>query len=129
MNRLIVFIILILLFLSFTAYVYTLGTEGPNVRMSDESIRGKLLFQKHNCTACHQIYGLGGYLGPDLTTEISQPGKGEAYAAALLKNGSVRMPNFHLSETEIKELVEFLKYVDATAITYKNKGTSPIMNQ
>ena len=128
MQKLIIFITLILLFITYTAYVYTLGTEGPNVKMNEESVQGKLLFQKYNCTSCHQIYGLGGYLGPDLTTVISQPGKGELYAAAILKGGTERMPNFHLNESEIKELVEFLKYIDATAITYKNKGTNQINN-
>ena len=128
MQKLIIFITLILLFITYTAYVYTLGTEGPNIKMNEESVQGKLLFQKYNCTSCHQIYGLGGYLGPDLTTVISQQGKGELYAAAFLKSGSVRMPNFHLNESEIKEIVEFLKYIDATAITYKNKGTNQINN-
>ena len=47
--------------------------------MNKEAITGKVLYQKYNCTACHQIYGLGGFLGPDLTIVVSQQGKGEAY--------------------------------------------------
>ncbi len=87
--------------------------------MNVEAINGKLLYQKHNCTACHQIYGLGGYLGPELTTTISEKGKGEEYAKAILKSGTQRMPDFHLNEQEIKCLIEFFKYVDSTAVTYK----------
>lgn len=89
--------------------------------MNTSATRGKLLFQKHNCTSCHQLYGLGGYLGPELTTMISQQGKGENYAKTFLKSGSQRMPDFHLSDDAIDDLIEFLKYVDTTAITYKVK--------
>ena len=89
--------------------------------MNETAVRGKSQYQKYNCTACHQLYGLGGYLGPELTTTISQPGKGEAYAKTFLQNGSQRMPDFHLQEKEIHELIEYLKYVDASAVTYKHK--------
>ena len=87
--------------------------------MSNDALTGKILFQKHNCTACHQLYGLGGYLGPELTTVMSQPGKGEAYVKAILKSGTARMPDFHLGEQEINSLVDFLSYVNQSAITYR----------
>jgi nitric oxide reductase subunit C len=80
---------------------------------------GKLLYQKYNCQACHQVYGLGGYMGPDLTNVYSASGKGPAYIAAFLRNGTSRMPNFHLSERDVSALVAYLALVDAT-------GTSPI---
>lgn len=31
------------------------------------------------------------------------------------------MPNFHFTEKEIDNIISYLKYVDATAITYKAK--------
>ena len=117
----IAFLILLILFFSNSLYVYTNGTEGPAVLMREEAVQGKLLYQKYNCQACHQIYGLGGYLGPELTTVMSQHGLGEMYALAILKAGTTRMPNFHLNEIEINQLIVFLKYIDKTAITYKNK--------
>ena len=81
-----------------------------------------MLFQKYNCTACHQLYGLGGYLGPELTTVWSNIYGGEALIKAFLRNGSVRMPNFNLKTEEIEDIISFLKYVDSTAITYKDKS-------
>ena len=66
-----------------------------------------------------QIYGLGGYLGPELTTVISQKNKGESYARSFIKSGTQKMPDFHLNDLEVNALVEYLKYVDETAITYK----------
>jgi nitric oxide reductase subunit C len=115
--KLTVFISLMTLFFIYSAIVYTSGTETVATKMNDSAIEGKLLFQKHNCTACHQLYGLGGYLGPELTTVLSQPGR-ELYARAILQTGTQRMPNFKLSERDINCIVEFLKYVDATAVTY-----------
>ncbi len=66
--------------------------------------------------ACHQFYGLGGYMGPDLTNVVSN--KGVAYARAILTSGTVRMPNFGFSEQEMDDLVAFLEFVD-TMGTYE----------
>ncbi len=119
MKKLLIFITLFVIFILYSAIVYTSGTQG--VAANEKATEGKLIFQKYNCTACHQLYGLGGYLGTDLTSLISQHGKGELYAKAILKTGTPRMPDFHLKDEEIDALIEFLKYVDTTTITYKNK--------
>ncbi len=66
--------------------------------------------------ACHQFYGLGGYMGPDLTHVVSS--KGAAYARAFLISGTERMPNFGFNEQEMDELVAFLEFVD-TMGTYE----------
>jgi nitric oxide reductase subunit C len=105
-------------FLIYTAVVYTSGTDGPSVVMNSKAVNGKLLYQKYNCTACHQLYGLGGYLGPELTTVMAQHGR-EDYVRAILKSGTQRMPNFDLNNNEIDNLIEFFKYVNSTAVTYK----------
>jgi len=108
-----IFTTLCLLFTAYSAYVYTAGTETLDAaRMSDQARRGQQLFQHNNCTACHQIYGLGGYMGPDLTNVISR--RGPAYASAFLAAGTQRMPNFHFSQAEINALLAYLGFVDAT---------------
>ncbi|HXC04310.1 MAG TPA: cytochrome c [Bacteroidia bacterium] len=121
--KIIIFSLLLVLFLVFTALVDTVGTETDQGAgyLTPAATTGKLLFQKYNCTACHQIYGLGGYMGPDLTNVMSAPGKGYVYAKAILAYGSNRMPNFHLSETETDCLIAYLNYVDKT-------GLSPVRN-
>ncbi len=100
-------------FIPYSVYVYTRGTEAPHIApMSDEARYGQQLFQEHNCIACHQFYGLGGYMGPDLTNVISN--RGSAYARAFLMSGTQRMPNFNLSDSELDALVAFLEFVDTT---------------
>lgn len=106
-------------FFIYSLFVYTTGTaidKGESV-ISEPSQKGKLLFQKYNCTACHQLYGLGGYMGPDLTNIISEKGKGAAYARVFLSGGTIRMPNFNLNEVEMDELIAYLTYVDKTGIS------------
>lgn len=114
-----IFFSLMLAFLAFTGLVatsiteYTRGQEYNNASAQS----GKLIFQKYNCTACHQVYGLGGYMGPDLTNVMSCSGKGEPYVRALLKSGTGRMPDFNLLKKEVDDLVAYLNYLDHTGIS------------
>jgi nitric oxide reductase subunit C len=110
-----VFILLFSSYLLFTGWVYTFGTaEKEATTFGEKEILGKQLWQKHNCISCHQLYGLGGFLGPDLTNAISDKKRGKVYTTALLRSGGNRMPNFHFSENEIKALVAYLAYADAS---------------
>jgi nitric oxide reductase subunit C len=107
----------------YSAVVYSKGTENSILYNQEESvmiIHGKQLFQQYNCIACHQLYGLGGYLGPELTTAYSDKTRGELYMKAFLKAGGQRMPNFHFKDDEVDAIISYLKYVDTTAVTYKN---------
>ncbi|MEK6615206.1 MAG: cytochrome c, partial [Bacteroidota bacterium] len=115
-TRRIIFWALIVLFVIHSLLVFTIGTNKDcgEKFMTEDAQNGKLLFQKYNCTACHQLYGLGGYMGQDLTNVMSKQGLGELYVRAFLQGGTQRMPNFHLSEEELKSLVAYLKYVDKT---------------
>lgn len=111
--------ILLSCFFIYTIIVYTVGTqEDKGIRyITSSAIAGKYLFQKYNCSSCHQIYGLGGYMGPDLTNVISRYEQNKEFVNAMLQNGSQRMPNFHLKEDEINSIVSYLKYIDKTGIS------------
>lgn len=74
---------------------------------------GRLVWQKYNCQSCHQLYGLGGYLGPDLTNVYSAEGKGSAFIKAFITSGTRQMPAFKMSSEEQQSIVEFLEAVDA----------------
>lgn len=104
----------------YSAYVYTSGTEAAHVPpMSDAARRGQQVFQDYNCIACHQFYGLGGYMGPDLTNVISN--RGEVYASVFIANGTTRMPKLGLNEQETADVVAYLGFVDKTG-TYPPKN-------
>jgi nitric oxide reductase subunit C len=103
------------IFCIYSIYVWTVGTEAPQSGVASEQVqRGHDLYQANNCTACHQIYGLGGYMGPDLTNVISE--KGEAYASVFITNGTVAMPDFGFDAHQVEDLVSFLAFVDTMGI-------------
>ncbi|MFZ1529889.1 MAG: cytochrome c [Ferruginibacter sp.] len=118
MKKILSFLILFISYLGYSSWVYTGGTENGSM-MNDKASMGKELWQQHNCMACHQIFGLGGYLGPELTTVISDSSRGEQYARILLEKGGTQMPDFKFEPRETDAIIEYLKYIDSNAFSYK----------
>lgn len=110
------FFILSILFLiySFSIYLKPLEANKEEKYNKETAANGRLVWQQYNCQSCHQLFGLGGYLGPDLTNLMSQTGKGETLLRAMVKTGTKQMPAFNLSENEMSQLIEFLKSADAS---------------
>ena len=117
-SRLYIFAIAILLFLFGIYNLVVYNTDGYVAveKLSPTAVNGQQLFQNNRCWSCHQLYGLGGYLGPDLTNVYSAEGKGSSYIKAFLNSGVKSMPQFNFSEEEKNALVEYLKQVDQTGI-------------
>ncbi|WP_317900036.1 c-type cytochrome [Aurantibacillus circumpalustris] len=113
-----VFLFLSALFLvySFSIYLTPINEKSKTSFDIKTASEGRLVWQKYNCQSCHQLYGLGGYLGPDLTNIYSVKGKGELWIKALLKSGTTQMPSFHLTLEEENKLIEFLKSTDASGL-------------
>ena len=108
-------------FAVYSAYVWTAGTDIPQTRPPGHQVKaGLALYQEMNCIACHQLYGLGGHMGPDLTNVVSAADKGVDYARAFIENGTSKMPDYNLSEAQVDALVQFLEFVDSTG-TYPPK--------
>ncbi len=112
-NNRLVFSILCTSFIAYSATVYTSGTDAANTDpISEQARRGQDVFQDHNCIACHQFYGLGGYMGPDLTNVISN--RGAPYARAFIVAGTERMPRFEMPTEDVDALIAYLEFVDGT---------------
>jgi nitric oxide reductase subunit C len=109
--KFIVITVLLIIFLCYSIYLYS-ALPVKHTTEDKAADSGKIIWQKYNCNACHQVYGLGGYLGPDITNVYAI--KGTAYIRAFLKNGTTIMPDFKLTEREITDLIAFLKNIDAT---------------
>lgn len=111
------FIFIVCCFLTYSFWIYSVPYFKPNELTSSEQnlvSDGRLVLQKYNCHTCHQIYGLGGYLGPDLTNVYSRRNQNEDYLKAIIHSGVRQMPAFKMSEVEMTSLLAFLKNLDAT---------------
>lgn len=77
---------------------------------------GKWIWQKYNCNDCHTILGIGGYYAPDLTKVMSN--RDADWVMGFLKDpekvwpAARKMPNLHLKDQEIANLVAFLTWVN-----------------
>lgn len=109
-----IFLFLIGVFSIYNYFLYTSNSNYYTVKLSKKAVHGEELWLKNNCNSCHQIYGLGGYLGPDLTNVYSKEGKGEKYIKSIVNSGINSMPKFNFSEEEKSSLVQFLKEIDQT---------------
>lgn len=108
-------ILLVASYLVYSIVINVLIHDNNTSPLTKEVRQGWDLWQNKNCQACHQLYGLGGYMGPDLTNAVSTIGKGTI--EALLKSGTSRMPDFHLKQEEIDRIYSFLEWVDKTGKT------------
>ena len=110
-----IFLVLFVCFLAFSIWIYAIPLFSPTPYSEKELhlvAEGRLVWQKYNCHTCHQLYGLGGYLGPDLTNVYSRSGNNEHYIRGIVKSGVKQMPAFEISEEEMNALLQFLKNVD-----------------
>jgi nitric oxide reductase subunit C len=105
---------LVTAFLVQTWMVYTdpAGHEAPP--LSEPAARGWQLWHDHNCQSCHQLYGFGGFLGPDLTN--AAPRLTEARLEAILSEGSTLMPPFGFDPGQRASLLAFLTEMDRTGV-------------
>ncbi len=107
------------LLVTFGLYNYVVYTTESYIaveKLSPQAVMGQQLFQSNRCWSCHQLYGLGGYLGPDLTNVFSDEKKGPLYIKAFLNSGVKSMPQFNFNEEEKEAIVAYLKQVDETGI-------------
>ncbi len=109
------FTVLVILYLGYTLHLYCKKEKVSATPIEpNKATLGRLVWQKYNCQSCHQLYGLGGYLGPDLTNVYSAKYKGENYIKGFILGGTTQMPAYALNEDEMTKLFAFLKMTDAS---------------
>ncbi len=83
--------------------------------LTQQVVAGKWVWQKKNCNDCHTILGIGGYYAPDLTKEGKL--RPADWLKKFLKDPRAvmpeprQMPNQHLTDKQIDDLVAFLQWV------------------
>lgn len=108
------FIVLVCVFVFYNANIYTNKSNYGKIRLSAKALKGESLWLENNCNACHQLYGLGGYLGPDLTNVCSTSGKSDEVLKIFMISGVKSMPKFNFNSREQDAILQFLKEIDKT---------------
>lgn len=101
-------------------YMVTSSTSGEALSASVE--RGKHVWEKHSCINCHTILGEGAYFAPELGNVWvryggrDNPDAARAGLKAWMKAqptgvpGRRQMPQFNLTEQELDDLIDFLRW-------------------
>ena len=91
-----------------TGIVYFDDTADSREALSPLALEGRQIWHAHNCQACHQFYGFGGFLGPDLTNaagRLTRPRLDQ-----VLTKGVLPMPAFWMSSREIDAIEAYLGF-------------------
>ena len=90
-----------------TALVYS---DERGEALDETARRGRMLWHEHGCQVCHQLYGQGGFLGPDLTNAYSRVDTFRL--RTLLTMGSGQMPALQFTDADVAAMRAFLKALD-----------------
>ena len=98
-------------------------------KQSKEVVAGERAFDEGGCSGCHVIGKVSS--GPDLTGVLQRHENGEKWVADFIKKPedkfedpyvkgmidyfNLKMPNQHMSEEEIKNIIEYFKWIDKNA--------------
>ena len=104
-------------------------TKAIATPMSKAAARGEQAYLRGGCNGCHVIGQVSS--GPDLTGALLRHENGEKWVAEFIKNPAskyeeeyvkllinffnLRMPNQHMSDDEIKDIIEYLRWIDDNA--------------
>ena len=97
--------------------------------MSEAASNGEKAYLRGGCNGCHVIGQVSS--GPDLTGVLLRHENGEKWVADFIKDPAkfyeddyvkaminyfnLRMPNQHMKDEEIKDIIEYLKWIDENA--------------
>ncbi len=109
-----VFVMLCVSFVVYSIILHKRKEAKMSEQVKGDPLHGKTVWQNYNCQACHQLYGLGGYLGPDLTNVMSKYYNNRAIVKSFIVSGNASMPSYKMSEKDLEALIDFLGYMTTT---------------
>jgi mono/diheme cytochrome c family protein len=89
------------------------GPVASVAHMSASARQGAQLFQSLGCTGCHRVHGVGGTVGPDLSSQVLQD-KSREWLTTQIRNPKAHFPNSimppftSLDGQQINALVDYL---------------------
>jgi len=120
------FFILIFVGLTIHSHYYITTTSTASMPLTESVARGKHVWERYSCINCHTLHGEGAYYAPEVGNVMTRWGvidepedafttlKGWMEAQPSGVEGRRQMPNFNLSEEQIRDLANFLIWADKT---------------
>ena len=116
----------ILIFVGLTAHSHRhiVKVSTAAAPLTEEVAEGKHVWERHACINCHTLLGEGAYFAPEVGNVMERWGvlddpedafetlKGWMEAQPSGVEGRRQMPNFNLSDEEIRNLSEFLRWTN-----------------
>jgi ubiquinol-cytochrome c reductase cytochrome b subunit len=96
----------------------TTSTAVPTVPVTANIKEGAQLFQTEGCSGCHRIHGVGGTVGPDLSSGVLK-GKDREWLITQIRNPKSHFPNTIMpsytgpSDQQVKAVVDYLLIIAA----------------
>ncbi|MCK8465115.1 cytochrome c [Aliiroseovarius sp. S1339] len=118
------FFIVVFLILSAHSVRYVVTQSTANAELTDSVVRGKHVWERNACINCHTLMGEGAYFAPELQNVMARWGvaddpetafevlKGWMEAQPTGIEGRRQMPQFNLSDEQIRELADFFLWVN-----------------
>ena len=105
-------------FLLFVALTFdtmqTLPKRDHREGITPQIVNGKHIWETRNCIGCHTLLGEGAYFAPELGNVYKRRGgpfiKAWIQAQPTGAPGRRQMPQFHLTDQELDDMVAFLKW-------------------
>jgi len=117
------FFLLIFFGLTAHSHFYAKNVSTDETTLTEAVVHGKKIWEDKSCVNCHTILGEGAYFAPELANVWIRYGGNDDEEGARealkdwMKNqpsgieGRRQMPQFNLTESELDDLVDFLKWV------------------
>ncbi|KAA5603824.1 cytochrome c [Roseospira marina] len=118
------FFIIVFVALTVHSHFYIVNTSTDSEGLTDSVARGKHVWETHACINCHTLHGEGAYFAPEVGNVMTRWGviddpEGPFYALRGWIDaqptgipGRRQMPHFDLTDQEVRDLAEFLRWAD-----------------
>jgi len=110
------FFILVFLALTFDTSKALPGRDN-RANITPQVAAGKLVWERNNCIGCHTLLGEGAYFAPELGNVYTRFGNSTEAIKIFIKSrppqgvpGRRSMPQFNLTDEELENIAQFLKY-------------------
>lgn len=117
-----IFFLVIFVGLTLHSHYYIVNESTNEDALTESVVAGKHIWERNSCINCHTLLGEGAYFAPELgNVWVRYGGKDDPEGARdMLKawmqaqpsgiEGRRQMPQFNLTDQELDELVDFLKW-------------------